>query len=129
MAPWLGKLNLQGNVISGISAYTTGNVFVGEKYFANKKIIMYIDNNALVSIVNRQTSKSKRVMVLLRKLVLLLLRNDIMFKAQHILGKKNNIADSLSRKQFHHFRQLAQWADLNPETIPDEFLAMMSEMK
>lgn len=101
----------------------------GEKYFANKKIIMYIDNNALVSIVNRQTSKSKRVMVLLRKLVLLLLRNDIMFKAQHILGKKNNIADSLSRKQFHHFRQLAQWADSNPETIPDEFLAVMSEMK
>lgn len=101
----------------------------GKKYFANKKIMMYIDNNALVSIVNRQTSKSKRVMVLLRKLVLLLLRNDIMFKAQHILGKKNNIADSISRKQFHHFRQLAQWADLNPETIPDEFLAMMSEMK
>ena len=34
-----------------------------------------------------------------------------MFKAQHIIGKENNIADSLSRKHFQRFIQLAPEAD------------------
>ena len=90
---------------------------------------MFIDNSALVSIVNRQSSKSKRVMMLIRRMVLLLLKYNIMFKAQHIIGKENNIADSLSRKQFQRFIQLAPEADKDPESLPEEFLAMMSEMK
>lgn len=90
---------------------------------------MFIDNSALVSIVNRQSSKSKRVMMLIRRMVLLLLKYNIMFKAQHIIGKENNIADSLSRKQFQRFIQLAPEADKYPESLPEEFLAMMSEMK
>ena len=52
-----------------------------------------------------------------------------MFKAHHIIGKENNISDSLSRKQFHRFRQLAPEADKYPESLREEFLAMMSEMK
>ena len=52
-----------------------------------------------------------------------------MLKAQHIIGKDNNIADSLSRKQFHRFRQLAPDADKYPASLPEEFQAMMSEMK
>ena len=82
---------------------------------------MHTDNQALVSIINKQTSKSKRVMMLVRKMVLLLLENNIMFKAQHIYGKVNNIADALSRKQFQKFRTLAPKADQDPEPIPIEF--------
>ena len=41
-----------------------------------------------------------------------------MFKAHHIIGKENNISDSLSRKQFHRFRQLAPEADKYPESLP-----------
>ena len=50
----------------------------GEKCFVNKKNIMLIDNSALVSIVNWQSSKSKRVMMLIRRMVLLLLKYNIM---------------------------------------------------
>ena len=56
--------------------------------------------------------------MLVRKMVLLLLENNIMFKAQHIYGKVNNIADALSRKQFQKFRTLAPKADQDPEPIP-----------
>ena len=52
-----------------------------------------------------------------------------MFKAQHITWKDNNIADSLSRKQFHRFRKRASEADKYPESLPKEFLTMMFEMK
>ena len=90
---------------------------------------MHTDNQALVSIINKQTSKSKRVMMLVRKMVLLLLENNIMFKAQHIYGKVNNIADALSRKQFQKFRTLAPKADHDPEPIPIEFqVAMLGVM-
>ena len=54
-----------------------------------------------------------------------------MFKDQHIhvIGKDNNIADSLSCKQFHRFRHLAPEADKYPESLQEEFLVMMSDMK
>ena len=53
---------------------------------------MFIDNSALVSMVNRQSSKSKRVMMLIRWMVLLFFRYNIMFKAQHIIGKEKKIS-------------------------------------
>ena len=67
--------------------------------------------------------------MLVRKMVLLLLENNIMFKAQHIYGKVNNIADALSRKQFQKFRTLAPNAAQDPEPIPIEFQVAMLGVK
>jgi len=61
----------------------------------NKKILLRIDNQALVSIVNKRTSKSKRVMVLIRQLVFLNMYNNVQFKSVHIEGEHNEIADAL----------------------------------
>ena len=52
---------------------------------ANKKVVFYIDNLALVSVVNKQTSKSRRVMKLVRPLVLKLMEFNCIFKACHKL--------------------------------------------
>lgn len=70
-----------------------------------KKVLFFIDNIALVSIVNKQTSKSKRVMKLVRELVFMLMQYDCIFKAKHIESSNNWIADSISRKQWGKFRQ------------------------
>ena len=94
----------------------------GMEVLQNKKIIMHVDNQALVSVINKQSSKSKAVMKLVRPMVLYLLKFNVLFRAQHILGKQNNIADALSRKQFHLFRELAPRAKVNPEELPVEFL-------
>lgn len=51
----------------------------GER-IANKRIIMWIDNEALVYILNKQTAKSKRVMVLVRNFVLLAMRQTLFLK-------------------------------------------------
>lgn len=74
----------------------------------NKKIMLRIDNQELVSIVNKRTSKSKRVMVLIRKLVFLAMYNNVQFKAVHIEGEHNEIADALSRFQDSRFLKLAR---------------------
>ena len=95
----------------------------------NKKIKFNIDNLALVEILNSQTSKSKRVMNLMRTFVLYTLQNNIIFRAQHIFGKFNCISDSISRQQCQRFRRLAPNAQTNPEEIPDNFRQMIYNMK
>ena len=59
---------------------------------------MHTYNQALVSIIHKQTLISKWVVMLVRKMVLFLLESNIMFKTQHIYDKVNKVADALSRK-------------------------------
>ena len=87
----------------------------------NKKVEFYIDNRALVDIINTQTSKYKRVMALMRPFILYTLQNNIIFRAQHIEGKNNEIADAISRQQWDRFRRLAPQAQANPREIPAIF--------
>ncbi|XP_033738793.1 uncharacterized protein LOC117326238 isoform X1 [Pecten maximus] len=86
----------------------------------NKKVIFHCDNLALVNILNNKTSKSERVMKLLRPLVILALRKNVQFKARHVPGVCNSVADALSRFQWCRFRRLAPCAYQLPCTIPQE---------
>ena len=88
----------------------------------NKRIILNTDNNALVAILNKKSSKSKRVMRLIRPLVLHCLVHNIQIKASHIQGKSNVIADSLSRLQWSKFFKSFPQADVLPRPIPQSFL-------
>ena len=65
------------------------HTFAGK--LAGKRIIMHCDNEALVFILNKQTSTSPSVMQLL-----LLLTHRINFRACHIPGALNMIAENLS---------------------------------
>lgn len=66
----------------------------------DSKVLFLTDNMAVVEIINKQTSKEKVLMTLIRRLVLSALRFNILFCAKHIPGKHNVIADRLSRLQF-----------------------------
>ena len=65
----------------------------------NKKICFRCDNEAVVQIVNTMTSKSVRVMVLLRAFTLLCLKLNVVVRSSHVSGVSNVLADSLSRLQ------------------------------
>lgn len=84
----------------------------------NRSVCFYTDNEALVSIINKQTSRAPTIMALLRPLVLACLRFNINFTARHIPGRFNTLADKLSRSQVQEFRALAPWADAKPREIP-----------
>jgi hypothetical protein len=83
-----------------------------------KCILFHTDNQALVQIINKQTSKDKATMHLVRNLVSLCLKHNLHFKAVHIPGYQNILADSLSRLQIQKFRLLAPWAAPHPTPIP-----------
>ena len=52
----------------------------------NQCILLLTDNEALVSVINKQTSKDSDLMTFVRKLVLVCLQNNILFRAKHIAG-------------------------------------------
>ena len=93
-------------------------VHVWGEAWANKSVCFFTDNEALVPIINNQTSREPHIMALLRPLVLACLRFNINFAACHIPGRINNLADKLSRLQVDEFRQLAPWAKVNPVEVP-----------
>ncbi|KAK6165929.1 hypothetical protein SNE40_022735 [Patella caerulea] len=97
-------------------------------YLQNKCVVLHVDNQALVSVINKQSSKSARVMSLLRPLVLQFLLYNIRVKAVYITSVKNDLADSLSRFQEQRFRALAPSAEKMPDSIPVSFLEIISRM-
>ena len=86
----------------------------------NHCIRFYTDNQALMYILNRQTSKDKYIMQLVRKLVLACLKFNILFQSSHVEGCKNVLADSLSRLQVDTFRRLSPDSKPLPTLIPSE---------
>lgn len=88
----------------------------------NKSIIFFSDNETVVAIINKQTSPNNILMILVRRLVLASLKFNIRFKARHIPGKRNELADALSRLQVHQFRLSAPKMDLHPNIIPEHLL-------
>lgn len=84
----------------------------------NKCIYFYTDNYALVHIINKQSSKDKCIMYLVRELVLICLQSNILFQARHLSTKENILCDCLSRLKVQQFHQLAPWMDKEPMLIP-----------
>ncbi|XP_053143522.1 uncharacterized protein LOC128341261 [Hemicordylus capensis] len=93
-------------------------VHIWAEEFADSSVRFWCDNQAVVQVVNSQSSRSPRVMVLVRALVLQCLRANILFRSRHVPGIRNDIADALSRFQVDRFRALAPEASLHPDPMP-----------
>jgi hypothetical protein len=82
-----------------------------------KKIVLRCDNESVVAIINKQTSKCQSLMKLVRFFVLQCLKNNVIFCARHVPGKDNNIADALSRFQMSRFWEAAPGARPVPTAV------------
>ena len=83
---------------------------------AKRNQSVFTDHESLVCINNKQSYKDKLLMAFVCKFVSICLHN-IVFKAKHIPGVYNKLADALSRLQVHTFTQLAN-LDLLPTEVP-----------
>ena len=86
---------------------------------SGKRIILRCDNEGVVAILNRQTSKCPEIMNLVRFFVLQCLRNNVSFHASHISGVNNNVADALSRFQMGRFWAEVPTADSAATPVPE----------
>ena len=80
------------------------------------------DNESVVHVINKQTAKDTKMLGLLRAMVLICLRNNIFFRARHIPGVKNVLADSLSRLQVDKFHTLSRGMDPTPTPLAAHLL-------
>ena len=93
-------------------------VQVWGSFLANRCITFFTDNSSVVSLINSQSSKDLLIMSLVRSLVLHTLKFNILFRAKHIPGRFNIIADLLSRSQVDKAFQNAPWLDREPVPMP-----------
>jgi len=77
----------------------------------NCSITFHTDNEAVAFIINKQSSSEKLIMRLVRKFVLITLKYNILFRALHIAGVNNRLADLLSRQQVETYLKETPWAN------------------
>ena len=94
------------------------SLYIWGEELRNKKITFNCDNQSVVEILNARTSKSRRVMVLLRAFTLKCLELNILVKGFFIGGSKNVKADYISCLQFNKFRAVAPDAAELPSAVP-----------
>ncbi|KAM4691121.1 LOW QUALITY PROTEIN: uncharacterized protein WCC33_015972 [Rhinophrynus dorsalis] len=85
---------------------------------ANRSVVFWTDNMSVVYAFNLLMSSPKPVLCLLRYFVLQCMRFNITFKAKHVLGVRNGIADALSRQKWDQFFKLAPQAASNGFICP-----------
>ena len=90
--------------------------------FANRRVVIFVDNMSVKFMINNNSSKCKNCMVLIRILVLHSLRHNVSIYAKHVKTLNNGIADSLSCFQTSRFRRLTKRLKMDPEPnpIPDQ---------
>jgi hypothetical protein len=74
---------------------------------ANCSVLFFTDNEALFYVINKQSCRDKNLMQFVCKLVLVCLQHNILFKAKHIPGTYNCLADLLSHFQVQTFKREA----------------------
>ncbi len=95
----------------------------------NRCLIIHTDNQALVHVINSQSSKEVLVMCFIRKLVLKALLSNVLIQAIHVPGSHNVYADLLSRLQVPRFFQLHPEADKLASVVSPLPLSMDSSAK
>ena len=95
------------------------SLFLWGHEMKNRCILFFTDNEVLVHVINKQSCRDKILMSFVRQLVLICLRNNIVFKAKHVPGSRNALVDALSRLQVQTFQRLApSFMDHSPADIP-----------
>ena len=84
----------------------------------SKAICFHCDNEALVYVINNLISHETHFLKLLRQLIFLSLKYNIIFKAVHIPGEKNKYSDALSRLQIQEFLALMPDTYQFPMAVP-----------
>ena len=90
-----------------------------------QSVKVWCDNEAVVAIINQNSSRDLEAMHLVRCLAFIMAKFDFFLFASHIKGQHNKIADALSRDTVPLFRTLHPQAQLHPMDIPSALLDLL----
>ncbi|XP_021362404.1 uncharacterized protein LOC110456157 [Mizuhopecten yessoensis] len=115
---WVPKIRQKGINIAILELYPIVlAILAWGEHLQHKCIWFFTDNQALIPVINKQSSRDPVIMRLIRKLVLLCLKYNILFRCVHIKGHDNTLADALSRLQVEKFKKLCPSASPKPTSV------------
>ena len=82
--------------------------------FRNRRVILFVDNESVKFMINKNSTGCKHCMTLIRLMVLHCMKLNVRVYAKHVGTKLNGIADSLSRFQNARFRRLTRKRNMDP---------------
>lgn len=82
------------------------SVHLWGKFLKGTRVVIFSDNMATVQMVNSAASKCPRCMHLIRQLTRVSLKWSMRIFLRHVIGKKNTLADFLSRLKIKEFKAL-----------------------
>ena len=88
---------------------------------SNSNILFLCDNKAVTDIINKQSSKDKIVMNIIRPLVMEAIQYNMLL-AKHISGKSNILPDRISRFQVTDGLLRQYNMEVTPTNIPQDLL-------
>ena len=91
-------------------------VHIWQDLLKHRRIILFCDNQSVMTMINNTTSKCRNCMILIRKLVLLSLKLDTRVFCRWVRGKSNVESDMLSRQKISQFKK--QFPDMEDEPSP-----------
>lgn len=83
-------------------------------YFRDKLLIIMTDNTTVMHYLNKQGGRKKRLTTITMRIYKLAIANHVTISSQHIPGKKNVIADYLSRLGEEHIEWKLDYNVLQP---------------
>lgn len=100
----------------------TVSIHLWAKYLKGMKVLIFSDSMSAVEMVNSASSSCARCMHLIRHITLVSLKYRTRISVRHILGRKNILADKLSRLQIKAFKALVPKGKLiePEEKLPEE---------
>ena len=100
---------------------TWGHLWMG------KRIVIHTDNQPITDVWQAGTSKSPLLMNLVRKTFFETANNQFTLSLKHIPGKRNTVADCISRFQVQEFKAAVPAADPAPTQLPARVIHLLQQ--
>ena len=98
------------------------------KDFQHSKIKFVVDNASVVAILQNHTSTDPDIMYMIRHMVVLALKHNIVFSAAHIPGRHNVICDLISRFQVQKALDMTPWLQKSPHKVDEDLMPWFSDL-
>lgn len=100
-----------------------------KKELAGRRMVLYCDNDAVVSVINSGRSRNHILQRCLRWLAFLLLENECLVRMKYITSKRNHVADVMSRSQVDgqskkECDKLIEKLQLHERTVEDIYMCI-----
>jgi hypothetical protein len=122
--PWPNHYTLNGQEGISIEFLEMWPIVASAHIFGHsmtrQKIMFNCDNQSVVHILNKRSSKIPRIMGLVRSLVAASMKHNFLLRARHLSSKANLECDLLSRNRVAAFLQIRPDADRAPCMIPPQ---------